>query len=144
MHKAQSSVLVLDKLGVAVHACNPGALKTETGGSEAEVRFRHRVSSSLGFVKHCFKRQNKQTCTCAHSGTLRVFPTVVHLSLQPMFTSSPAPTHTLHPLAITIYTDVLRSRQPVSYLSTVFTDFSFSRHLNHTIQYLVICFCSRA
>lgn len=91
MHKAQSSVLVLDKLGVAVHACNPGALKTETGGSEAEVRFRHRVSSSLGFVKHCFKRQNKQTCTCAHSGTLRVFPTVVHLSLQPMFTSSPAP-----------------------------------------------------
>lgn len=85
MHKAQSSVLVLDKLGVAVHACNPGALKIETGGSEAEVRF------SLGFVKHCFKRQNKQTCTCAHSGTLRVFPTVVHLSLQPMFTSSPAP-----------------------------------------------------
>lgn len=29
MHKAQSSVLVLDKLGVAVHACNPRALKTE-------------------------------------------------------------------------------------------------------------------
>lgn len=143
MHKAQSSVLVLDKLGVAVHACNPGALKIETGGSEAEVRFRHRVSSSLGFVKHCFKRQNKQTCTCAHSGTLCVSHSCA-LVITADVHFFPRPPHTLHPLAITIYTDVLRSRQPVSYLSTVFTDFSFSRHLNHTIQYLVICFCSRA